>query len=113
MFTLLLTMMLNQRIDDFSTHQAPPTRHPDLSTCSHVYKVIHNHRSLASGTLHPSNLLQHVVCVSSVEKEQTLNLRRKRKFLYFNTQKRQTGTLQHLENDHSLPASYRPSTKIS
>jgi hypothetical protein len=37
-----------------------------------------------------------------VGKEQTLNLRLKRKFLYFNTQKRQTSTLQHLENDHSL-----------
>jgi hypothetical protein len=64
MFTLLLTMMFNQRIDDFSTHQTPPARHPDLSTRSYVHKVIHNHCALASGTLHPSNLLQHGVCVS-------------------------------------------------
>jgi len=61
---LLLAMMFNQRIDNFSTHQATPARHPNFSTCRHVYKVIHNHCALASCTLHLSHLLQHGVGVS-------------------------------------------------
>jgi hypothetical protein len=103
MFTLLLTMIFNQRIEDFSTHQTPPARHPDLSTRSHVHKVINNHCALATCTLHPSNLLQHVVCIyPSVENEKTLNLRLKRKCLFENLQKRHISTKQYPENFHSL-----------
>jgi hypothetical protein len=60
MIMLLVTMMFNQRINDFSAHQAPPPWHPYFSTCGHVHKVIHNHGSLASRALHQLNLLQQV-----------------------------------------------------
>ena len=64
MVLLLPAVILNQWINDFSTHQASPARHPNLATRGHVHKVIHNHGSLASWALHRSNLLQQVVSIS-------------------------------------------------
>jgi hypothetical protein len=64
MVLLLPAVILNQWINDFSTHQASPARHPNLATRGHVHKVIHNHGSLASWALHRSNLLQQVVSLS-------------------------------------------------
>jgi len=64
MVLLLPAVILNQWINNFSTHQAPPARHPNLATRGHVHKVIHNHGSLASWALHQSNLLRQVVSIS-------------------------------------------------
>jgi hypothetical protein len=61
MVSLLLTVIFNQWINDFSTHQTPPARHPNLATRGHVHKVIYNHCSLASWALHQSNFLQQVM----------------------------------------------------
>jgi hypothetical protein len=51
-YALLLTMLFDDGIDDFSTHQTPPARHPYLSACGHVHKVIDDHGALTSGALH-------------------------------------------------------------
>jgi hypothetical protein len=52
MVALLLTIALNNGINDFTTHQTAPSGHPNLTTRGHIHKVINNHHSLTARALH-------------------------------------------------------------
>jgi hypothetical protein len=111
MLLLLLTVILDQWINDFSTHQAPPARHPNLATCGHIHKMVDYHRSLTSGALHRSNLLQQVMCVSIGGGIPDLKPHTQEKDAYSqgeNMQKCRTSTKQYPENDNSLPCILPP-----
>jgi hypothetical protein len=58
MLFLLPTMTLNNWINNFTTHQTPPPGHPNLPTRGHIHKIINNHRSLTSRTLHTGSIPQ-------------------------------------------------------
>jgi hypothetical protein len=65
MMLLLLTMALNNGINDFSTHQTPPSGHPNLTTRGYIHKMIDNHRSLTARTLHMHSPPQKWFCITN------------------------------------------------